>query len=208
MLDKFTPSFSDLVRRIQQSLVMVKNGHQGAGAGVVWGESLILTNNHVAMDDRLQVILPNGHEVKAIVLARDPEIDLALLSAEVNGIPPLPFADSRRVRSGEIVLAFGHPLGQRNVVTMGVVSSMDTVQTNGNRKSISIIRSDVVLLPGNSGGPLVNAAGEVVGINTLVVGGDQGYAIPAHLADGFVNGQRAFRNGDSRKTGVPNPDLI
>ena len=200
MLDKFTPSFSDLVGRVRQSLVMVQNGHQGAGAGIVWGEGLILTNNHVAVEDRLQVILPNGHEVQARVLARDPEVDLALLSADVNGFPPLPFADSRRVRPGEIVLAIGHPLGQRNVVTMGVVSSVDSVQTNGNRKSIPIIRSDVVLLPGNSGGPLVNAAGEVIGINTLVVGGDQGYAIPAHLADGFVNGKRTSGYDSSRKS--------
>ena len=190
MLSLLTDSFSDLVARVRRSLVMVQNVHQGAGAGVVWAEGLILTNNHVAMHERLEIVLPNGQEVRAKVIARDPEIDLALLSAEVNGTPPLPFADSRRVRPGELVLAIGHPLGQRNVVTMGVVSSLDSAQTNGARKSIPVIRSDVVLLPGNSGGPLVNAAGEVIGINTLVVGGDQGFAIPAHLADAFVNGRR------------------
>jgi len=200
MFTRLTSSFSDLIDRVRQSLVMVQNGHQGAGAGVIWGEGLILTNNHVAIHDRPDVVFPDGREVQAKVIARDPDIDLALLSADVNGTPSLPFGDSQRVRAGELVLAVGHPLGQRNVVTMGVVSSVDAAQTNGKRP-ISIIRSDVVLLPGNSGGPLVNAAGEVIGINTLVVGGDQGYAIPAHLADAFINGRR-------KETHVPESDLM
>jgi serine protease Do len=202
MFSLLADSFSDLIVRIRRSLVMVQNGHQGAGAGVVWGEGLILTNNHVAIREKPMILLPDGREVRANVIARDPEIDLALLSADVNGTPALPLADSRRVRPGELVLAIGHPLGQRNVVTMGVVSSLDSAQTIGERKSIPIIRSDVVLLPGNSGGPLVNAAGEVIGINTLVVGGDQGYAIPAHLADAFVNGHRKV------STTAPENDLM
>lgn len=193
MFPLFTDSFTDLITRIRKSLVVVQNGASGAGAGVVWGDGLIVTNNHVAVHDKPDVILPDGEMVRARVIARDPEVDLALLSADLNGIPALTFADSRRVRPGELVLAIGHPFGQRNVVTMGVVSSLDTAQTNGARKSIPVIRSDVVLLPGNSGGPLVNAAGEVIGINTLVVGGDQGYAIPAHLADAFINGRRKDR---------------
>ncbi|GAB4581488.1 MAG: hypothetical protein Fur0022_42350 [Anaerolineales bacterium] len=201
MLSRFTDSFADVIARVRQSLVVVQNGPSGAGAGVIWGEGLILTNNHVAIHAKPSVILPNGRETHAKVIARDPEIDLALLSAEVNGTPALPFADSRQVRPGELVLALGHPLGQRNVVTLGVVSSVDSAETNGARKSIPIIRSDVVLLPGNSGGPLVNAAGEVIGINTLVVGGDQGYAIPAHLADAFINGHR-------KEVHIPVGDLI
>jgi serine protease Do len=190
MLSTLTASFSDLIARVWQSLVMVQNGHQGGGAGVVLGDGLILTNNHVAIRENPLVVLPNGWEVQANVIARDPEIDLALLAANSSGVPSLPLADSRRVRAGELVLAIGHPLGQRNVVTMGVVSNIASIQTNGKRKSIPIIRSDVVLLPGNSGGPLLNAAGEVIGINTLVVGGDQGVAIPAHLAAAFIHGRR------------------
>lgn len=202
MFSLLTNAFSDLIARVRQSLVMVQNGHQGAGAGVVWGEGLILTNNHVAVQESPTILLPDGREVRAKVMSRDPEIDLALLSAEINGTASLAFADSRRVRPGELVLAMGHPLGQRNVVTMGVVSSLETAQTNGKRKSIPIIRSDVVLLPGNSGGPLLNASGEVIGINTLVVGGDQGFAIPAHLADGFINSHR-------RETAIiPEGDLM
>ena len=186
MYSFLTDSFSELIARVQKSLVMVQNGHHGAGAGVVWGKGLILTNNHVAVHDHPELVLPDGHTVPAEVVARDPEIDLALLSAGVNSTPALPFADSRHVRPGELVFAIGHPLGQRNVVTMGVVSGLGSAQTDGKRKTIPVIRSDVVLLPGNSGGPLVNANGEVIGINTLVVGGDQGYAIPAHLAVSFA----------------------
>lgn len=193
----FNNLFTELVARVRQSLVMVQNGREGAGAGVVWGKGLILTNNHVAIHEQPDVILPDGRAIHAKIVARDPEIDMALLSANLNGTPSLAFADSQRVRSGEWVFAVGHPFGQRDVVTMGVVSSVDTVQTNGARHTIPVIRSDVILLPGNSGGPLVNAAGEVIGINTLVVGGDQGYAIPAHLADAFVNGRRGEKGRET-----------
>lgn len=181
-----TDLFTDLIEKVRRSLVVVQNGHHGAGAGIVLDAGWVLTNNHVAQSAAPELTLPNNRVVRASVVARDAEVDLALLQADVQGTPSLTLGDSARLRPGEIVLAAGHPLGQRNVVTLGVVSSLELAKTNGARRQIQIIRSDVVLLPGNSGGPLVNVAGEVIGINALVVGGDQGYAIPSNLAMEFV----------------------
>jgi serine protease Do len=91
------------------------------------------------------------------------------------------------------VLAIGHPWGQQAVVTVGIVSGLGTAAVRGRRKSIPIIRSDVILAPGNSGGPLVNAEGGVLGINTLIVGGDLGVAIPSQVVNDF-----AYRLAGSR----------
>ncbi len=102
-------------------------------------------------------------------------------------------ADSRGLKTGHIVMAVGHPWGQRGFVTAGIVSGQGQVSVRGPRgrsssqTSIPIIRTDVRLAPGNSGGPLVNAVGAVVGINTMIVGGDLGVAIPSHMVDEFVN---------------------
>ncbi len=185
--NEITEALDQVVQRVQRSLVVVQNGRRGAGAGVVWRHSgVILTNNHVIQSRRPRVILPDGQELPAEVLDRDPEVDLALLSVERQDLPAALVADSQSLRVGDLVLAIGHPWGQRNYVTMGVVSALGQAQTRGPRKQVPIIRSDVMLAPGNSGGPLLNARGAVVGINAMVVGGDQGVAIPSQVASGFV----------------------
>jgi serine protease Do len=119
-------------------------------------------------------------------VAQDPEIDLALLQVGKSDLPPAQVADSRRLSVGQVVLAVGHPWGQRGFVTSGIISSLGKAATRGPRRSVPIIRSDATLAPGNSGGPLANATGGVIGINTLVVGGDLGVAIPSHLVEAFV----------------------
>jgi serine protease Do len=178
---------SEVVRRVQRSLVVLHNGRHGIGAGVIWSrDGLILTNNHVAASGRLRAALPDGQELPAQILAQDPEIDLALLRLEAEDLPAALVADSRDLKVGQYVLAVGHPWGQRGVVTAGLISGLSTAQTHGRRGAVDIIRSDVRLAPGNSGGPLVNAAGAVVGINTMILGGDQGIAIPSHVASAFA----------------------
>lgn len=94
--------------------------------------------------------------------------------------------DSTQLRVGELVFTLGHPWGQRNAASFGIVSQLGNAQTRGRRGLIPIIRTDARLAPGNSGGPLLNAAGEVVGINTMIVGGNQGIAIPSAVALDFV----------------------
>jgi serine protease Do len=99
---------------------------------------------------------------------------------------PAPIADSRSLLVGQIAVAIGHPWGQRGVLTAGIISGMGEARTQGARKSLPVIRTDAELAPGNSGGPLMNASGGVIGINTLIVGGDQGVAIPSHVVEAFV----------------------
>ncbi len=179
-----------LVRRVRPSLAVVRN-HHGTGAGIVVGsEGLILTNNHVVGRHTPAVLLADDGEYEGHLLARDPEIDLALLKIPRNDLEAMPFALAKDVRVGELAFALGHPWGQRGFLTSGIISALGSAQTNGRRESIPIIRTDVPLAPGNSGGPLVNAAGELLGINTMIVGGDQSVSVPAWIAREFI-GQAA-----------------
>ena len=203
----FTQVIDELVQRVMPSLVVVRGHRFGAGAGIVWdAEGLILTNNHVVGRHNPIVVLQDNREYESRLLARDPDVDLALLSIDATGLTPLkPAPGSLRV--GEMVFAFGHPWGQRNTVTRGIVSALVSAQNRRGEK-LPVVRSDVPLAPGNSGGPLVNAKGEVVGINAMIVGGDQSVSIAASVAIEFVN--KAMRDGTSvrRKTEpVPN-DVI
>ncbi|RPI91438.1 MAG: hypothetical protein EHM40_15750 [Chloroflexi bacterium] len=181
----FTQVIGDLVEQVMPSLVIVRGHRYGAGAGIVWDSNgLILTNNHVVGRHTPVVILQNDGEYESRLIARDPDVDLALLSIEAAGLTPLkPAPVSPRV--GEMVFAFGHPWGQRNTVTRGIVSALVSAQNRRGDK-LPIVRSDTPLAPGNSGGPLVNAKGEVVGINAMIVGGDQSVSIAASVATDFV----------------------
>lgn len=181
----FTRVIDELVQRVMPSLVIVRGHRFGAGAGIVWdANGLILTNNHVVGRRSPVVVLQNDGEYESRILARDPDVDLALLSIDASGLTPLkPASGSPRV--GEMVFAFGHPWGQRNSVTRGIVSALVHAHNRRGEK-LPVVRSDVPLAPGNSGGPLVNARGEVVGINAMIVGGDQSVSIAASVANEFV----------------------
>lgn len=181
----FTEAIDELVKRVMPSLVVVRGHRSGAGAGIVWNaDGLILTNNHV-VGRRTPLVMLNDHrEFEAKLIARNRDMDLALLSINALNLTPVVPA-SAVPRVGEMVFAFGHPWGERNVVTRGIVSAVLSAQTrNGGR--FPVIRSDATLAPGNSGGPLVNARGEVIGINAMIMGGDQSLAIAVSVARGFV----------------------
>jgi len=190
-----TAATAELIASVEKSLVVIHSGRRGFGAGIIWDASgLILTNQHVVQgghprfgpaDRRLQVELADGRRFPAQVVGRDPEIDLALLKIEADDLHVALIADSHALRVGEFVMAIGHPWGQRGMVTAGLISGLGQAETRGPRGSVEIIRSDARLAPGNSGGPLVNAAGQVIGLNTMIVGGDLGVAIPIHLATEF-----------------------
>lgn len=181
-------AMAEIIMRVQRSLVVVHNDRRGAGAGVIWRSGgYIVTNHHVIAHGKPMVSLPDGSERPARIIAQTPDFDLALLQIDAPDAPHALIADSRGVRVGQIVFAVGHPWGQRGYVTAGVISSLDTAHTRNGHGSIPIIRSDVLLAPGNSGGPLVNAAGGVLGINTMIVGGDQGVAVPSQVVEAFVS---------------------
>jgi serine protease Do len=194
----FTQVIHDLVQQVMPSLVVVRGHRFGAGAGIVWdANGLILTNNHVVGRQTPIVLLQDDHEYETRLLARDPDVDLALLSIDnVADLTPLrPASVSPRV--GEMVFAFGHPWGQRNTVTRGIVSALVSAQNRRGEK-LPVIRSDAPLAPGNSGGPLVNARGEVIGINAMIIGGDQSVSIVASVASDFVNKVLANQKSNER----------
>jgi serine protease Do len=195
----FNAALDELVRTVMPSLVIVRGHRWGAGAGIVWSEDgLILTNNHVVGRRAAHVRLQDGRELDAKMVRRDPDQDLALLSVNANGL--------KAPRVGELVFAFGHPWGQVNAVTRGVVSARITAQTRTG-KSLPVIRSDATLAPGNSGGPLVNVRGEVVGINAMIMGGDQSLSIGISAAREFAErvrgaGRQASAEAERREAAV------
>jgi len=187
-----TEALDELVRRVSVSLAVVSSGQAGAGAGIVWDRGLILTNAHVVTHRTAQVRLHDGREFAARLVQREPQVDLALLAIDAGDLVALPLADGTP-RVGEMVFAFGHPWGQRDSVTGGVISALGSIRTPGQGGSLRVIRSDVPLAPGNSGGPLVNGAGELMGVNAMIVGGDQSLSIPAEVAREFCDRALAGR---------------
>lgn len=164
--------------RIQSSL----------GSGVIMAaEGYVLTNNHVIHGaDEIVVALRDGREANARVVGTDPESDLALLQIQLDDLPVIQLA-SGELRIGDVVLAIGNPFGVGQTVTLGIVSATGRNQLGLNTYE-DYIQTDAAINPGNSGGALINAMGELVGINTAIFsksGGSQGigFAIPAALAD-------------------------
>ena len=203
----FTQVIDELVQQVLPSLVVVRGRRFGAGSGIVWdANGLILTNNHVVGRHPPIVLLQDDREYESRLVARDPDVDLALLSIEATNLTALrPISVSPRV--GEMVFAFGHPWGQRNTVTRGIVSALVSAQ-NRRGDQVPIVRSDAPLAPGNSGGPLVNAIGEIVGINAMIVGGDQYVSIAASVAVDFVRKATAKSTSLSRTTQPTPNDVI
>jgi len=188
MTDELNHSLAEMIDQVQRSLVIVQVLRHGFGAGVIWRKNgMILTNAHVVNQPTPRIVLPNGSEYPAKVLRRDTEIDLALLQIAAGDLAAAQVASQSELKIGELVFAVGHPWGQRGFTTLGVLAAIDLAQTRGPRHMVPVLRTDAQLAPGNSGGPLVNAAGKVIGLNMLILGGDQGIAIPAYLAEQFVN---------------------
>jgi S1-C subfamily serine protease len=172
---------SALASRLAPSVVEVRAG-SGVGAGTIWrAHGLIVTNDHVVPHERAEIRLADGRATLGHVVARDLRNDLAVVSI---GLDNLPVAETRTtpVRPGELVLAVGHPFGVRYAVALGIVSTAHAVVEGMERP---LIRADVAIGPGNSGGPLVDAAGRVIGINAMI-GGGLALAVPSRLAEGLV----------------------
>ncbi len=187
--DVFSSSLVSLVERVQPGIVQVSVNRRGGGTGIIWQEDgRIITNNHVVPNDNLnvQVLLSDGRTFDAKVLHRNPRLDLAILQVQGEKLRALPLGDSGKLRLGEWVFAVGHPLGERWVVTAGIVSSKSTIKFDDGLMT-EYIKSDVRLAPGNSGGPLLNADGEVVGINAMIFGGDLSVSIPSNVLSKWVS---------------------
>lgn len=196
-------SLAEVVTKVRPSVVSVKTGN-GEGSGVVLNRNgLVLTNNHVvagAQGDTLAVVFSNGTSRGGTIVGTDPRSDLAVVKVDGSaGLNPAVFGDSDAMNVGDTVLALGSPLGLEGSVTSGIISAKDRTIRSGDQQpggaqggaaSISgMLQTDAAVNPGNSGGPLVNLAGEVIGINTAIAtaGGGNGnigvgFAIPSNTA--------------------------
>jgi serine protease Do len=186
LLMQLNDEISAVVERVQRSLVEIKNGRGGVGAGTVWHpDGLIVTNAHVVGRGALKVSLAGGRTLPARVLAHDARLDLAALAVEATGLPTIELGRSRRLQPGQWVLALGHPWGVPGAVTAGVVIGLGP-HPEGILPRRDLIQVNLPLRPGHSGGPLVDARGRLVGINTMMNGPEVGLAVPVHEAKLFL----------------------
>jgi S1-C subfamily serine protease len=183
-----------IAAEVKPAVVLIGQG-SSHGAGVIWrSDGIIVTNRHVLHDDRVDVILDDGRKLTGIVAARHPERDLAIVKIAANDLPAVRLGDSTTVRPGQIAIAIGHPPGFRSAATAGIVVAAGQAATLEGPRTGDWLQTDVVLRPGNSGGPLVDAQGRVIGINTMV-SGRLALSIPSGAVERFVAGERP---GDPR----------
>ncbi len=162
---------------------------RGTGSGfIISADGRILTNAHVVDGaDTVSVILKDGRKYQGKVLGKDPVTDVAVVKIEANNLPSVALGNSERLKPGEWAIAIGNPLGLDNTVTTGIISATgrsSSAITGDPDKRVSFIQTDAAINPGNSGGPLLNARGEVIGMNTAILQGTQGlgFAIPINTA--------------------------
>src|SRR5215472_10424622 len=180
-------ALSELAQRLRRSTVQVRAGRSGAGSGIVWRkDGLIVTNAHVVHGRRLKVDLPNGDSRDAELVAADPRRDLAALRVQAQGLEAAQVGDSDRVRPGELAFAVGNPLGLVGAVTAGIVVAAGSSSSSRSRW----IQADVRIAPGNSGGPLADARGRVIGVNSMIYGG-LAIAVPSNAVERFLRSGRS-----------------
>lgn len=175
--------FGDIAEQLRRSTVLIHAGGRGNGSGVIWsGEGLIVTNAHVVHGPNVCVQLWDGREFEAAVTARDPRRDLAALRISANSLPAACPADSSQLRPGELAIAIGNPLGFVGALTTGVIHGIGPLRALGSQ---TWVQATVRLAPGNSGGPLADAQGHVIGVNTMVAG-RLALAIPSNAVRDFL----------------------
>ncbi|MBX9783959.1 MAG: trypsin-like peptidase domain-containing protein [Chitinophagaceae bacterium] len=204
--DAYSKTITGVVRNTGESVVHIqvqkkisnkRNGQkentQGSGSGfMISSDGFLVTNNHVIEDAAtIKVTFNDGRTALAELKGTDASSDIAVLKIDEHGLKPLSFADSDALQVGEIAIAIGNPLGLQHTVTAGVVSALGRTLRAGNGRLIDdVIQTDASLNPGNSGGPLVNSSGEVIGVNTATILSAQGlcFAVSSNVA-AYVAGQ-------------------
>jgi serine protease Do len=181
-------SFGEIAEHLRRSTVQVATGRRGQGSGfIVKSEGVIVTNAHVVGGSGLTVQLWDGSSYPATLKARNARRDLAVLNIPTTHLTPVTLANSDHLRVGELVIAVGNPLGFMGAVTTGIVHAIGRRPGLGPTKWV---QADVQLAPGNSGRPLANAQGHVVGVNTMVAAG-LGLAVPANAVARVLAGELA-----------------
>lgn len=197
LLDSYSRTVVNVAKKVSNSVVQVKvvkrnpkqanRPAEANGSGfLISTDGLLVTNNHVAADcEKITIVLQDGRQFQPIAIGFDPFTDLALLKIDASGLKALSLGNSDNLQVGQMAIAVGNPYGFNYTVTAGVISALGrNLRSESGRMIENVIQTDAALNPGNSGGPLVNSGGEVIGVNTAIIAGAQGlcFAVSSNLA--------------------------
>jgi S1-C subfamily serine protease len=205
-MDAFSQTIVDAVAQVKNAVVKIdvykttqgKLTRAGSGSGFIFSsDGLIFTNSHVVHGaERIMVSLLNENEIEATLIGQDPDTDLAVLKIYSQGYSVSRLGDADQLQIGQFVIAIGNPLGFQHTVTAGVVSALGRTLRSQNGMLVDhVIQSDAALNPGNSGGPLINTQGEVVGVNTAIIQGAHGLSFSVNINTAKEIGSQLVKTG-------------
>ncbi|MBM9500159.1 trypsin-like peptidase domain-containing protein [Leptospira sp. 201903071] len=219
LMDAYSKAVTNAVDTVSPAVVHLKvSGNRGGGAGsgfLISPDGFVVTNQHVVENaSEINAEFPDGRSLKAMKIGEDPMTDIAVLKVSSDPFPYLHFSKPTSVKVGQLAIAIGNPLGYESTVTAGVVSALGrSLRSRSGRLIEDVIQTDAALNPGNSGGPLVNSRGELIGINTAIIPSAQGicfavgsgtaeYVITRLMKNGFV--KRGYLGIAGQNQSIPN----